>query len=119
MKDYTAVIKTEQYVEVCFYIEHEAVMKLGETMNGLREEAYMNGYNWEAVLTYYLGKTAPDLLEGMNTDPEAGMYVAYYPLTPENEAKAARFAGIIHDLVGHGETLCRLIQEEGDDIPWD
>lgn len=119
MKDYTAVLKTEKYVEVCFYVEHETVMTLGERMNGLREEAYMNGYNWEAVLGYYLGKTAPELLEGMNTDPEAGMYVAYYPLTPENEAKAARFAGILHELVEQEETLCQLIQEEGDDIPWD
>lgn len=119
MKDYTAIIKTEKYVEVCFYIEDKAVMALGERLNGLREEAYMNGYNWEAVLGYYLGKTAPDLLEGMDTDPEAGMYVAYYPLTPENEAKAERLAGIIHDLVEHGETLCKFIQTEGDNIPWD
>ena len=88
-------------------------------MNEANEEAYMNGYNWEAVLGYYLGKTAPDLLEGMDTDPEAGMYVAYYPLTPENEAKAERLAGIIHDLVEHGETLCQFIQTEGDNIPWD
>ena len=50
MKDYTAIIKTEKYVEVCFYIEDKAVMALGERLNGLREEAYMNGYNWEAVL---------------------------------------------------------------------
>ena len=55
----------------------------------------------------------------MDTDPEAGMYVAYYPLTPENEAKAERLAGIIHDLVEHGETLCQFVQTEGDNIPWD
>ena len=86
---------------------------------GLCPDAYMNGYNWEALLRYYLEKNAPDILAGMDPDPEADMYEAHWPLTPENEAKAKRFEEIIRSLVEHEEELCRLVQEEGGEIEWD
>ena len=119
MKDYTAIIKTEKYVEVCFYIEDKAVMALGERLNGLREEAYMNGYNWEAFFNCYLAQNAPELLEDMHTDPEAGMYVAYYDLTPENEAKADKFNELIHKLVEEPELLYDFMREHAADVEWD
>lgn len=119
MKDYTAIIKTEKYVEVCFYIEDKAVMALGERLNGLREEAYMNGYNWEAFFNCYLAQNAQELLEGMKTDPEAGMYVAYYDLTPENEAKADKFNELIHKLVEEPELLYDFMREHAWDVEWD
>ena len=119
MSDYLCITRFEDRISLGLLAGDSRVMAVGEKMEAVCPEAYMNGYNWEAVLGYYLGKTAPDLLKGMDTDPEAGMYVAYYPLTPENEAKAERLAGIIHDLVEHGETLCQFVQTEGDNIPWD
>ena len=108
MKDYTAIIKTEKYVEVCFYIEDKAVMALGERLNGLREEAYMNGYNWEVVLGYYLGKTAPDLLElGVVDDvipePEGGAH----------QNAAAAFREVDRALSRH---LTALLKESGQSL---
>ena len=47
------------------------------------------------------------------------MYVAYWPLNPENEARAVRFEKIIRSLVEHEEELCRIVREEGDAIEWD
>ncbi|MDE5863959.1 MAG: immunity 51 family protein [Lachnospiraceae bacterium] len=41
--------------------------------------------SWEAFFNYYLEKEAPELLEDLDTDPEAGMYAAYYDLSAENE----------------------------------
>ena len=79
----------------------------------------MNGYNWEALLRYYLEKNAPDILEGLDPDPEADTYAAHWPLTPENEAKAKRFAEIIRSLAEDAETLCRFVQENGGEIEWD
>ena len=79
----------------------------------------MNANNWEAFFSYYLKKNAPDLLDGMESDPEAGMYAAYYDLTPENEQKAERFAELITSLVENEEELYRIVQEEGGEIEWD
>ena len=57
-------------------------------MNEINEEAYMNGYNWDAFFNYYLEENAPDILESMESDPEAGSYAAYFEDTAENEQKA-------------------------------
>ncbi len=42
-----------------------------------KNEAYMNGYNWEAFLNFYLEKYFPEVMTGMSSDPEAGMYAAW------------------------------------------
>lgn len=119
MADYVSIVKYEGGISVCLYIESQKLFTIGEKMNELKEEAYMNGYNWEAFFNYYLKKNAPDILEGMDTDPEAGMYSAYYDLTPENESRAEKFVEIIHSLVENEEELYRIVREEGDEIEWD
>lgn len=119
MTDYVALVKSESSVSVCFYNTEPRIMAIGEKMEAIREEAYMNGYNWEAFFNYYLEKNAPDILEEMESDPEADMYAAYYPLTAENEVRANRFVEIIRALVEHEEELCRIVKEEGSEIEWD
>ena len=79
----------------------------------------MNGYNWDALFRYYLAERAPELLIGLDSDPEAGSYVAYYERNAENEAKAQQLAEIIVSLVENEEELYRLVREEGDKIQWD
>ena len=64
-------------------------------------------------------RNAPELLEDMHTDPEAGMYVAYYDLTPENEAKADKFNELIHKLVEEPELLYDFMREHAWDVEWD
>jgi len=91
MGDYAAIVKSEKYISVCLYNEDPKIMEIGKKMNAICPDAYMNGYNWEAFFNYYLAKHAPDLLTGLNTDPEAGMYSAFYSLTPENEARRSNF----------------------------
>lgn len=117
--DYTAVIKHEDSVSVCFYIEHEKPLAVGEKMCEINENAYMNGYGWAAFLNYYLSKHAPDVLDGMDADPEAGMYAADYDLSAENEAKANKFVNIIKGLIENREELYRIVREHGDEIEWD
>ena len=118
-KNYTAVIKHETEISVCFYIEHDKPFDIGEELNKINEAAYMNGYNWEAFFNYYLLKYAPEIAVGMGTDPEAGMYVALYDLTPENEDRAKKFESIIHSLVENPEELYRIVREESEEIRWD
>lgn len=119
MADYVAISKYADSISVCLYNEDDKLLAIGNKMNEINEEAYMNGYNWEAFFNYYLEKYAPDVLEGMDTDPEAGMYAAYYELTPENEGRAEKFVEIIRSLVENEEELYRIVREEGDEIEWD
>ena len=120
-KDYVKVIKIEEsnMLSVCFYIESDNVMAIGDKMNALNECAYMNGYNWEAFLNYYLSKNNSALLEGLNCDPEAGMYAANYALTESNEKKAGQFAKIIEDLVENEDKIYQVVKEFGEEIEWD
>ena len=119
MSDYVSVFQYKDNVGISFDVEAEKPFHVGEQMNAAHEMAYMNGYNWAALLDWYLGQTDPALLEGLEADPEAGSYVALYPLTPENEAKAERLAGLIRSLVEGEDELFRIVQEHGDDIEWD
>ena len=119
MADYVKVFNIENIVDICFYIDQDKILAIGEKMNEICEDAYMNGYNWEALLNYYLKNNAPELLEGLETDPEAGMYAAFYELSPENEKKAEKFAGLITHLVENEEELYSLVRDHGDEIEWD
>lgn len=118
-EDYTSIISNEDGVSVCFYIDHDKVLSIGEKINEINEEAYMNGYNWEAFFTYYLPKYAPDIDVGMDVDPEAGMYVAYYDFTLENKERAEKLVEIIHHLIENEEELYAIIRNEGENIAWD
>lgn len=119
MQDYVRVNIEDEYIYVWFYNETDKPFEIGEKMCDINEKAYMNGYNWDILFNYYLAKYAPNLLEGLDPDPEAGSYVAIYKSTPENEAKAEKFAEIIRSLIENEEELYRIVREEGDDIEWD
>lgn len=119
MADYTAIVKYKNNISVCFYIERDKPFAIGKKMGEINDEAYMNGYNWEAFFNYYIPKYAPEIAVGMGTDPEAGMYVAYYDLTPENEAKAEKFVAIIRGLIENEDELYRVVRDEGEHIEWD
>jgi len=113
--------KNEKFnnVTICFHNEKDKPFAIGEKMNEFNEMAYMNGYNWNAIFTYYLSEKHPELLEGLEPDPEAGSYFAHYKLTPENVAKAEKFKNIIVDLIENEEKLYELVKNEGDKIEWD
>lgn len=119
MKDYVSTAKYKDTVSVYFDVEAEKPFALGERLNAVCDMAYMNGYNWAALLDWHLAQTDPELLEGLEADPEAGSYVALYPLSPENEVKAEKLAALIRALVEGEDELLRMVREHGDDIEWD
>ena len=119
MPDYVKTHEDEKYLAVWFCNENKKPFAIGEKMYALNPDAYMNGYNWDALFNYYLGKHAPELLEGLESDPEAGMFAAYYAPSDENWKKAEKFAEIITYLLENEDVLCRLVQEEGGCIEWD
>ena len=117
--DYVKVHKSDGNINVWFYNENDKPFAIGEKMHAINENAYMNGYNWDALFNYYLAKHAPDVLEDMESDPEAGSYAAQYPLTPKNDVRAEKFAEIIRSLIENEEELYRIVREEGAEIEWD
>ena len=45
-------------IVLLFQNEVEKTLAIGEQMNEINEEAYMNGYNWDAFFNYYLEENA-------------------------------------------------------------
>ena len=119
MADYVTVFQYENKVGLILQAAAGPVFSLGQKLEAVCPEAYMNGYNWDALFRYYLEKNNPDILIGMDTDPEADMYEAHWSLSPESEARAKRFEAIIRSLVEQEEELCRIVREEGSAIEWD
>jgi len=119
MDDYLSIIIDENELSLSFFIEDEKPFAIGEKMNEINENAYMNGYNWEAFFNYYLSLRAPDVLEGMISDSEAGTYVAIYEKNAENEVRMNKFIEIIRYLVENEDELYRFIRAEGENIDWD
>ena len=119
MEDIVRVDRNEDGLTVTFYIENDTVMEIGQKLTEICEDAYMNGYNWEAVLNTYLEQNAPDTLELMDTDPEAGLFAAYFEPSGEGEAAANALAEIIRGFISDPQTLFDFVSENADEIEWD
>ncbi|MCD8408525.1 immunity 51 family protein [Tenacibaculum dicentrarchi] len=121
MENYLEMHKSEEFksITVRFYNEKDKPLEIGKKMNELNEEAYMNGYNWNSILNFYLSKLHPEILEGLDPDPEGGSYFAHYESTPENEIKAKRFVEIIKHLIENEEILYEMVRNKENDIEWD
>lgn len=118
--DYVRIYANGQgNIVLYFENENEKPLAVGRKMNEIDEEAYMNGYNWDAFFDYYLAEHAADISGSMESDPEAGSYVAYFADTEENERKAERFARIIVSLIDNEEEIYRILREKGGEIEWD
>jgi len=92
-------------------------MAIGQKMEAINEEAYMNGYNWEAFLNSYLQANNPALLNGLNTDSEAGTYVALYD--KPNTLNADKLIEVINQLIHNPDKVYAFLKENGETIEWD
>jgi hypothetical protein len=133
MADYVKKIISEnpKSISICFYIQQNRVMEMGKKIKKTISNTFgkiiirlfpnvalMNGYDWEAFINYYLKKNHPDVLMNMETDPEAGMYVAFYNFSPENEEKADNLIDIIIGLMENESKLLAKIKTDGKLIKW-
>ena len=53
--DYVKIMKYGNIINLTFNIEQDKPFDIGEKMNEICADAYMNGYNWEAFFNYCLG----------------------------------------------------------------
>lgn len=106
-------------ISVCVYNEHDGLLSLGERINEKHEEAYMNGYNWDALIRFYVGQKDPDLMAEVGTDPEAGMFSAYMTYSAENLDKMKRFEAHLREMVSSDDELIAFVDANVKEIEWD
>jgi len=106
-------------ISVCVFNEQDGLFALGERINAQFEQAYMNGYNWDALIKFYVAKNDPELMKHVETDPEAGMFSAYMSHSDENLSKMKQFEAHVRKLVSDENQLMQFIQENENEIEWD
>ncbi|CAM2007603.1 Imm51 family immunity protein [Acanthopleuribacter pedis] len=106
-------------ISVCLYCENDDLFALGERINAKFEEAYMNGYNWDALIRCYIGKQDAQLMSEIESDPEAGMYSGYTSFSPENLEKMKRFEAYLRDMLTNETRLMTFIRAHQSEIEWD
>ena len=110
----------EDSITVSFDVGTPAIMAIGERMNEICPEAYMNGYNWEAFLNAYLEEKKPEVLEEIESDPEAELYCVYFnEVNDETRAMAEELAAMIEDLLADEDALLSFLKDNEDHIEWD
>ncbi|MDE5558751.1 MAG: immunity 51 family protein [Ruminococcus sp.] len=119
MSEYLSVYSDNESISITFYIDNENILKIGAEIEKINPDAYMNGYNWEAFLNYYLEKQSPDVLINMDSDPEADMYTVYYENTEKNSGKVKKLAAIIEYLIENPDDIYEIVREHGGEIEWD
>lgn len=106
-------------VSVYFNIEDDVPFAIGEKMEQIDERAYMNGPAWEGLLNYVIKERNPELLKTINTDSEAGTYVAYFPDNAEGVANAKKLGELIVSLIENEEELFSIVRNHADEITWE
>jgi hypothetical protein len=106
-------------ISVCVYNENEGLLELGDRINARFENAYMNGYNWDALIRFYVTSLDPALMAEVGTDPEAGMFSAYMSYGPDNLEKMRQVEAHVRALVANEGALMKFIEEHYDEIEWD
>ena len=99
-------------ISVCVYIEQDGIFELGERINARFEEAYMNGYNWDALITFYVNSVDSELMKVVGTDPEAGMFAAYMSEhNSKNVQLMKKFEQHVRDLLADEVVLMQFIED--------
>lgn len=119
MGEYVKVTENDDSIDLAFYIDYDEIMAIGEELAEINEDAYMNGYNWEALLNCYIEKNEPELVDTFETDSEGGMYAAYFEKSEQGRRNAEALKGVIMSLIEDKEKLFEFVRKNGEDIEWD
>lgn len=106
-------------ISVCVFNEQDGLFALGERINKKHAVAYMNGYNWDALIRFYVGQKDPGLMAEIGTDPEAGMFSAYMSYSAENLEKMKRFEVYVREMVSNDDELIAFVDANVEEIEWD
>lgn len=116
--EYVNINKSDDYINLVFYIDMEKVMAVGKKLEEINENAYMNGENWGILLDFYIEKNQPKFIEQYEVYVEADMYTALFENSPEGEKAVQSMADIIISLIEDENKLIDFVSEFGEEIEW-
>lgn len=119
MVNYITKEKNEYEVYACFNLESDKLLKICENVSKVNSKAYLNCYNWEALLFHYIQNNSPDLLVDLDTDVEDTDFIAIYQINELNESKVDKFISIISDFVENDDKLLHYVKEFSNEIEWE
>nr|AWI67025.1 Immunity protein 51 [Caecomyces sp.] len=118
--EYLKVISTPDYIDILFIVESKKIMKIGEEMQKRCEEAYMNGYNWEAFFNAYMKINCPEILEKLKTDAEAGSYsIIFEDVNEQTRSMSKQLFDRIKSLVENEQLIYDFMENHNTEIEWD
>ncbi|MCU9533312.1 Imm51 family immunity protein [Streptococcus sp. CSL10205-OR2] len=80
-------------------------------------DVYLNGYGWESFLSHYWQEIAPELLDGLEMDPEASSIVFTY--SQANERLLKSLYENLKQLIENPQLIYEYIKNNHDKIDWD
>ncbi|MEQ8571989.1 MAG: Imm51 family immunity protein [Deltaproteobacteria bacterium] len=107
------------FVSVCLYVEDGALAALGERINAAFEDAYMNGYNWDILISAYVRTRNPALANKVERDPEAGLASFSLAYSRENIQVMRSYKVLVHELLKDEGALFQFIRDTEPSIDWD
>lgn len=119
MDNYITKEQNEYEVYACFSIENDKLLQICENSAKISEKAYLNCYNWDALLYHYMENNAPELLVDLDTDVEEEGFIAIYQLNEDNETKVDKFVKIITNFVENEDSLYDYIKIHQNEIDWE
>lgn len=120
MKESFEIFESEDSNIVLYLdIETDYLLKIGDEINLINNDAYMNGYNWSILFKFYLEKYNPDVLVDMLFDPEAGAFYASIPKSQINILKAETISNELQELINDRDKLLSFVEKYESIIEWD
>ncbi len=99
-------------------LDNEYMLNLGNEINLMDEYAYMNGYNLEVLLGLYLQKVYPGLLENLETDPEAAVYVAYYSDDFTANKNIEKLFDVVKTFIENSNAVFEFLKQHEKELLW-
>lgn len=94
-------------------------IKIGDKINEICDEAYMNGYNWEVLLQHYIEKNHKNIdLENFGFDSEAEVCILNL-VERDRVADLDMLYYMLSSVFANPQKLYDYVTEHGDEIPWE
>lgn len=105
----------------CIYLAvgQEACVAIGEKLHEICDDADMNGYNWQVLLTHYIEKNHKNIdMESFSFDCEAETCILLLQ-DKERVADLDMLYYMLCSVLEHPQKLYDYVSDHGDEIEWD
>lgn len=116
-QDYLDFYEHNGDVVLTINVDSDYLIKIGKEIEELCNEAYMNGYNWEVFIYFYIFKRSEELLNGLQFDSEAAMFVAIYEKKQKKSAK--KLYELFSMLLENPKEIHDFLKQYCNEIKWE